>query len=102
MSSFNPDKAVDDTNRLSLNCTHQALLQLQELQREYPAHVALTISVDTLLTAAVAVLKTAALQGFGQDPEGAMRRRVDYILSLPERVHQRQSDGRFGPGQAVN
>lgn len=102
MTAFNPNKAVDDTNRLSLNRTHEALLQLQELQREYPAHVALTISVDTLLTAAVAVLKTAALQGFGHDPDSAMRRRVDYILSLPERVHERQSDGRFGPGQAVN
>lgn len=102
MAVFDPNKAVEDTNRLSLSCTHQALLRLQELQRDYPAHVALTISVDTLLTAAVALLKTAALQGFGPDPDSAMRRRVEYILSLPERVHERQSDGRFGPGQAVN
>ena len=102
MKQFDVDQAVADTNRLSLECTLQALQQLQELQRQYPAHVALPIAVDMLLTAAMALLKTASMQGFAPDPDGAMRRRVEYIISLPERVHERQGDGRFGPGQAMN
>ena len=67
--------------------------------------VAVTLAVDALLVAAVSVLQTAAHEGSipSCDLDTTIRKRLDYILSLPDHFHHRRPDGSFDPvGQRPN
>jgi len=102
MAEFDPQKAIEDTNLLVGGCAASAARMIETLQRSYPPSVALTIAVDAFMSTAVGLFQTAQAQGFVADANQAARRRLEYTLSLPRHVRERQSDGSYGPGHPVN
>ncbi len=94
------------TNALSLGTSASLLDEVNRISREHGPEVGVTIALDAALTAAVAVLDSAVLHGaveLTEPRDKLMHRRLDYILSLRDRFHQRRPDGSYDPaGQAIN
>lgn len=94
------------TNELALATTTQLIEKTNELSREFGPLAAVTVTVDAALTAAVAVVQSALLAGSIEPTipmEEALRKRFEYVLALPTRLHQRQPGGSFDPaGVALN
>lgn len=96
---------LDLANKLALQ-TSETLHQIRGfLAAQHGSHVALTLTVDALLVASLSMLETAVLEGSIQpcDVEKTIRTRMDFILSQPDRYHERRADGSFDPvGMARN
>lgn len=94
------------TNALSLSTSASLLAEVNRISREHGPEVGVTIAFDAALTAAVAVLDSAVFHGaveLTEPRDKLMHRRLDYILSLRDRFHQRRPDGSYDPaGQAIN
>lgn len=90
---------VDFTNKLGLATAETLQAVANHLAQRYGAEIAVTITVDAGLSAAVAMLQSAVLAGSVSpcDTDETLRKRLDYILSLPARFHERRPDGSFDP-----
>lgn len=102
------DKArlVALTNKLALANTETLVTLTNVLTPEFGPLNAVTVTVDASLMAAVALLDSAVLSGTIEPTmptPDALRRRLDYILSLSDRYHHRRPDGSYDPaGLALN
>lgn len=94
------------TNQLALATSAQLIAELKRLGQEFGPLAAATVTVDAALSAAVAVLNTAVFAGTIEPTMSvpdALRRRLDYILTLSDRLHHRLPDGSYDPaGVALN
>lgn len=96
---------VELSNKLALQ-TSEALNTIRaHIASQHGPEVAVTLTVDALLVAADSMLQTAVHEGNIPpcDTDAVLRKRLDYILSLPDRFHHRRPDGSFDPvGQRPN
>ncbi|MFC5393048.1 hypothetical protein [Bosea vestrisii] len=94
------------TNQLTMSTAVHLSREVNRIAREHGHDVAVTIGVDAALSAAVAMLRSALLNGsvaLAAPHDQVMRRRLERILILPQRVHERRPDGSFDPdGQVVS
>lgn len=101
MTDADKERLVALTNHLSIATASQLIAETNRLTPEFGPINAVTVTVDAALTAAAAILQSAVLSGAIEPTiptEESLRRRLDYILSLPDRLHFRQPDGSFDPG----
>ncbi|PZR82556.1 MAG: hypothetical protein DI537_36415 [Stutzerimonas stutzeri] len=103
------DKArlVALTNKLALANAETLVTITNGLAKEFGPFNAVTVVVDAALMGALAVLDSAVHAGSIEPTmptPDALRRRLDYILSLSDyRLHHRRPDGSFDPaGVALN
>lgn len=106
MTEVDKARLVALTNELALVTSAQLIAETERLGRKFGPLNAVTVTVDAALSAAVAVLNTAVFAGTIEPTmplPDALRRRLDYILSLSDRLHQRRPDGTYDPaGLALN
>lgn len=106
MTEADKARLVALTNQLALVTAAQLIAETKRLGHEFGPLNAVTVTVDAALSAAVAVLNTAVFAGSIEPTmpvADALRRRLDYILALSDRLHHRLSDGSYDPaGVALN
>jgi hypothetical protein len=101
MTDEQREELVRHTNRLSLELTASLARVGNGIAERHGAINGLTVVFDAALTAAVALMHNAAMAGVCPRDDAVIRKRLDYILSLEERLHEVGPDGSVGPAQTV-
>lgn len=96
---------VELANKLALQTSESLHTIRAHIAGQHGPLVAVTLTVDALIVAAISMLQTAEHEGSIPpcDTDAVLRKRLDYLLSLPDHYHHRRADGSFDPvGQRPN
>lgn len=94
---------IDLTNMLTTNRVPLLVAEAERLCSEFPPDVAIQIVVESHLSSAISLYRSAIDSGHlkgGTDAD--LRAFFNHLLKLPQAVSERRPDGTYSPPQSLN